>query len=215
MPPMVHEAIQVVQLGRLPTEVGPRSGGPSSPQCEPDGIEVGRAGDAGRDRQDRDRDQAGGPRDVVVDRRGDPRVLGRRGGQHGGGQRRDVDGQAQPVHDNASMMKVTGSSAAPEAIGLYPATTWSSTGSRNRPPASAAYTTKVTALAAENCRDRNRPSGSIGWGVLASTTRNNPNSTTPPASAPSTAGAVQPAEPALIRPKVSPVRPRVISAAPG
>ena len=39
--------------------------------------------------------------------------------------------------DRSSMMTVSGSSEAPAAMGLYPATICSSTGSRNSPPASA------------------------------------------------------------------------------
>ena len=40
--------------------------------------------------------------------------------------------------DRASMRNVTGSSDAPASSGLYPLTTWSTTGTRNSSPASAA-----------------------------------------------------------------------------
>ena len=54
----------------------------------------------------------------------------------------------------------------------------------------------------------------MGWARLDCTKRNSPKQSSPPMSAPMTVGEVQPAEPARIRPNVTPTRPRVISAAP-
>src|SRR4029453_16438752 len=72
---------------------GPRPGGGGGGDGgrEPGG-EAGRlqgvgARDAGRDRQDGHGQQPRRPGDVVVDRRGDPGVLGRGGGGHGRGER--------------------------------------------------------------------------------------------------------------------------------
>ena len=73
-------------------------------------------------------------------------------------------------------------------------------GSRNSTPPSAAYTTKVTPLAALNCAEENRLSGSTGIRARRSRSTKAPSKTTPATSAPTGAGLVQPADGPSIRP---------------
>src|SRR4051795_2332740 len=99
---------------------------------------------------------------------------------------------APPRADRNSMMIVTGSSAAPDAIGENPATTCSATTSTKNTPDSAAYTANVTTLVAVKSRDRNTSSGSIGLADRASTRTNATRQATPPNREPQTTGEPKP-----------------------
>jgi hypothetical protein len=107
------------------------------------------------------------------------------------------------------MTTVTGSSDAPAASGLYPATCCNSTGRRNNAPPSPQYTASVTTLADVNCRFLNAPSGSIGDAVRRSRTPNATNASTPSPSA-----TAAPAPPSAMNPYVNAARPPVASTAP-
>src|ERR1700691_1301873 len=107
---------------------------------------------------------------------------------------------APDLDDSSSMMNVMGSSEVPASIGLEPLATASTVGTRNSSPPSAAYTTNVTAFAAENCRDLNTPRGSIGSDSRASTRMKSPSSTTPRTSGRATETDPQPSEGPAISP---------------
>src|SRR5216683_575503 len=77
-------------------------------------------------------------------------------------------------------------------------------GSRNSAPPSAPYTANVTVLAALNWAELNRFSGSIGMAARRSQATNAASRITPPVSAVSGTGEVQPAPGAWISPYVSP-----------
>ena len=81
--------------------------------------------------------------------------------------------------DSSSMITVTGSRAVPAAKGLKPATTCNCTASRKNTPPKPAYTAKVTALAALNCRDAKMCSGSIGCDWRDSATKKPARAMTP------------------------------------
>ena len=81
---------------RLPRRGSRRSARPAETRRQQCGVGVGGRRDAGQRRQHGHRQQPGDPGDVVVDRRGDARLMVRRGRQHRRGQRRDGEGQPEP-----------------------------------------------------------------------------------------------------------------------
>ena len=99
--------------------------------------------------------------------------------------------------DRASMISVNGSSEAPAASGLKPATTCSCRTSRNSTAPSAPYTTKVTMLATVNCRDRNRPVGTSGCSLVRSTQTNPASASTPSTPVATTVGSAPCSPPAI------------------
>jgi len=68
------------------------------------------------------------------------------------------------------MMTVTGNRAAPDRSGEKPATTCKSTTRKKNSPPNAAYTTKVTMLAAVNCGLRKISGGIMGYALRRSLT---------------------------------------------
>ncbi len=107
------------------------------------------------------------------------------------------------------MQNVIGSIAMPASRAPYPATvcSWSTTKKVTAP--SAAYTTRVIALAALKVRSRKRTSGSIGYRLRDSTSRNPSAARTP-----TTAATVAASDPHSIREYVAPPSASVASVAP-
>jgi hypothetical protein len=93
--------------------------------------------------------------------------------------------------ENSSISAVTGSTAVPAGSGSNPATTCRCSTSSTKTTPSAAYTSRVTALAAVNCREANSAGGTSGAGERRWTTAKPASATSPATTQPQTRGRVR------------------------